>query len=212
MYLVRDSLPVEQLNEGSYLLSGPAMSGKYELLLDLLASGLRHDDGVLVVSTNHSAPSMYEDLQDILQSPPDQCRFVDCVSDSPENNAPIPESYVKHVSSPGDLTGIGIGVSEQLNQLVESDTDSIRVGFHSLSTLLMYAELETVFRFVHVLSGRIDSIDGIGFFVIDPTTHEESTVNTLKQLFDGMIEIRDDAGREIRFAGIPNTPSGWIEA
>ncbi len=75
----------------------------------------------------------------------------------------------------------------------------------------MYAELETVFRFVHVLAGRIDSIDGIGFFVIDPTTHDESTVNTLKQLFNGMIEIRDDGHREIRFAGIPDTPSDWTE-
>ena len=211
MYLVRDSLPVEQLNEGSYLLSGPAMSGKYELLLDLLASGLRLDDGVLVVSTNNSAFSVYEDLQNILQSPPDRCRFVDCVSDSPRDAGQIPDSHIKHVSSPGDLTGIGIGVSEQLNQLVGSDNESIRVGFHSLSTLLMYAELETVFRFVHVLAGRIDSIDGIGFFVIDPTTHDESTVNTLKQLFNGMIELRDDDRREIRFAGIPDTPSDWIE-
>jgi hypothetical protein len=75
----------------------------------------------------------------------------------------------------------------------------------------MYADVETVFRFLHVLTGRLDGVNAVGLFTIDPTTHDEQTVNTLKQLFDGAIELREEnGGPEIRFVGLPDTPDGWI--
>jgi len=45
---------------------------------------------------------------------------------------------------------------------------------HSLSTLLMYSDLQT---------------NGLGLFSIDSTSHDEQAMNTLKQLFDGVITV-----------------------
>lgn len=209
MYSVGDTLPVEDLDPGTYLLSGPAMSGKYDLLLSLVTEGLAAGEGALVVSTNEDAVGIIEDVEDRLGRLPKDLRLVDCVSEQ-QGAISLPPDQVEYVSSPADLTGIGIGVSEQLRRFAQSDVDRTRVAFYSLSTLLMYAELETVFRFLHVLTGRIDSIDGVGVFAIDPTTHEESTVNTLKQLFDGMVELRNEGnGREVRLVGVPDTTSEW---
>jgi len=71
---------------------------------------------------------------------------------------------------------------------------------HSLSTLLMYSDLETVFRFLHVFTGRIQSVDGLGLFCIDSTAHEDQTTNTLTQLFDGIVELSEDGEVSVRLA------------
>lgn len=211
MYVVRDSLPVGQLAPGSYLLSGPAMSGKRELMLDIVIEGLSRHEGGLAVTTNQGATGVIDSLTTKLGHAPENLGIVDCVSEQRDAARSLPAGRVEHVSSPGDLTGIGIAVSEQLRRFSQTDIRQIRVGFYSLSALLMYADLETVFRFVHVLCGRIDSIDGLGLFAIDPTTHEESTVNTLKQLFEGMVELREtDTHREVRLLGVSDASPTWV--
>lgn len=210
MYAVGNTLPIEQFDAGTFLLAGPAMSGKYELLLDILAEGCARGEGALVVTTNRDAASIISDFETRIGEHPSTLRIVDAVSERQGSRQEVPSGMVEHVSSPADLTGIGIAVSEQLQALSEADVELTRVGFHSLSTLLMYTDVESTFRFLHVLTGRISSIGGLGVFVIDPTTHDESTVNTLKQLFDGMIELRNgDEGREVRVLGVPNVATDW---
>lgn len=211
MYSTGDSLPIESLETGTYLLAGPAMSGKYDLLVDLLVEGLTASEGGLFVTTNQDAESVYADIAARAESSSAQVRLVDCVAEQLDSDAELDPDRIEFVSSPADLTGIGIGVSEQLRRFAETDVERTRVGFYSLSTLLMYAELETVFRFLHVITGRIDSIGGLGFFTIDPTTHDRNTINTLKQLFDGMIELREEAERrEVRLVGIADGPDDWV--
>jgi len=210
MYDAGDSLPVDELPSGSLLVSGPAMSGKHELLLDFLVEGADLGDGSLFITTNDSASSIIADFDERIKGEPDNLRLVDCVSEQQSVTERFPEERVEYVNSPGDMTGVGIGVSEQLRRFSESNVDRTRIGFDSLSTLLMYSDVETVFRFLHVLTGRVDDVSAVGLFTIDPTTHDAETVNTLKQLFDGVIELRNgEAGPEVRFVGLPDTPEGW---
>ncbi|MDZ7702637.1 MAG: recombinase RecA [Halobacteriales archaeon] len=210
MFDVDRSLPTGELQAGSYLLAGPAMSGKYELLLDFVEEGVAQGDAILFVTTNESAGPILDDLEERLGTLPDQLRVVDCVAERQGTEGRYPPERVEYVSSPGDLTGIGIGVSEQLRRFAASEAERTRICFYSLSTLLMYAELETVFRFLHVLSGRVDSIGALGLFALDPTTHEESTVNTLKQLFDGLVEVKDEGESQARLLGVPGGDGEWV--
>lgn len=211
MYDPGDALPVDSIPAGSILVSGSPMTGKYELLLRFIVAGGRHGDGGLFVTTNESARSIHADLKELAGEVSASLRMVDCVAEQQSIEGRLPEDRVEYVNSPGDMTGVGIGVSEQLRRFAEEETEHTRVVFDSLSTLLMYSDAETVFRFLHVLTGRIDSLDAVGLFTIDPTTHDRETVNTLKQLFDGELEIRDGgAGREVRFVGLPDTPEGWV--
>ena len=71
---------------------------------------------------------------------------------------------------------------------------------HSLSTLRMYADLQAVFRFLHVFTGRIQSVDGLGVFAIDDSAHDDQTMNTLKQLFDGILTTQEDGPVSVRLA------------
>ena len=94
---------------------------------------------------------------------------------------------VVSVSSPGDLTGIGIKLGEFFEAWAD-DGNELALCFHTLTTFLQYAELRSVYQFVHVLTGRVRSAGGTAHYHLDPTAHEPRTVNTLTTLFDAAVE------------------------
>ena len=98
------------------------------------------------------------------------------------------------------MTGIGIKFSEFVEEFhVERDLDGIRVMVDSLSTLLMYSDVQTVFRFMHVFTSRIENADALGVHVIESTAHDDETLNTLKQLFDGVVDVDVDGEVTVSF-------------
>ena len=77
---------------------------------------------------------------------------------------------------------------------------------------MMYSNVQTVFRFLHVLTSRIKAAKGLGIFVIDSGMHDEKTIVTLKQLCDGIIEIKSENDRNfIRITGISPKATQWFE-
>ena len=99
------------------------------------------------------------------------------------------------VSSPGDLTGLGIKLSQCLSSW-SADAKPTAVHFDSLTTLLQFADLKRVFQFVHVVTGRIESADAVGYFHLDPAAHDDQTVATLRGIFDGVYEYGSDGWRQ----------------
>jgi hypothetical protein len=94
---------------------------------------------------------------------------------------------VETVSSPGDLTGVGMKSTRHLARWDEAD-EEVAVVVESLTHLLEYAHLEALYRFLHVLVARLDAIGARGRFHLDPTAHDDATVNTLKSLFRVAVE------------------------
>ena len=120
---------------------------------------------------------------------------------------------IKRASSPVDLTGIGVKISQFLEDfLVKKKVGRIRLCINSLSTILMYSNLQTVFRFLHVFTGRVKAAGGFGLYVVEDEMHDPQTIATLKQLFDGMIEIKavGDA-YAMRIVGLTSKPTPWFE-
>lgn len=102
----------------------------------------------------------------------------------PTNSSP---GFVSAVSDPTDLTGLGIQISQYLEKWAESDNQII-VYFDSLTILLNFAELNRIYRFLHVLTGRIKSVDGRAYYRLDPDAHDKQTLSTIQNLLDGLIE------------------------
>lgn len=91
------------------------------------------------------------------------------------------------VSSPADLTGIGIELGNFFSDWA-GDGNRLVLCFHTLTTFLQFADLETVYRFVHVLAGRVRSSGGLAHYHLDPSAHDERSVNTLLSLFDAAVQ------------------------
>jgi KaiC/GvpD/RAD55 family RecA-like ATPase len=183
------------------LLSGPPLSGKRSLAMQILAAGTANGEGAIVVSTKDDADRTLESYRDHVDVQGRPVAVVDCVTRQRGVNDASEEEWIKYASSPVDMTGIGINFSELLQSFYEErGVERNRILLHSLSTLLMYSDLQTVFRFLHVFTGRIQSVNGLGLFTIDESAHEDRELNTLKQLFDGIITTHEDGEPTLRLA------------
>ena len=208
MYDLADVLPDAEIEPGTNLLiAGPPLTGKRQLAFDILASGADRGDGSIIVTTKDSAEKVLTSFADSISPDADpDLGVVDCVTKQRGIGSVEDDPRVKYASSPVDMTGIGINLSEFLQDFYEErGVTENRVLLYSVSTLLMYSDLQTVFRFLHVFTGRIQSADAMGVYIIDSTSHDAQTMNTLKQLFDASLELENaDDGDEprIRTAGL----------
>jgi hypothetical protein len=199
MYDLTPHLDAEVAPGTNLLLTGSPLSGKRSLAMDVLAEGTAEGEGAIVVTTKDGAERVLRDYENRTAYEGKPVAVVDCVTR--QQGADVRDSdRIKYASSPVDMTGIGIKLSEFLQAFGDRGIDRNRIMVHSLSTLLMYADLQTVFRFLHVFTGRIQSVDGLGLFSIDSSAHDEQSLNTLKQLFDGIVTVPDEGDIEIRLA------------
>ena len=216
MYDLSSVLDFDALAEirpgSSILVSGPAMTGKENLVYDILADGAGEGDGAVVVTTSDKAANVVDEFRDrVPELQGAQLGVVDCRGESGSDSELIEGVSVHQVSSPGDLTGIGIGITKALEGLHDSGRRRGRLALVSLSTMLTYTDKKTVFKFCHVLSSRLDAAGYIGVFTIDSGAHDKQTIQVIKQAFDGLIDIRDaeGGGREARVLGLANEPTDW---
>lgn len=199
MYDLRPQF-AEEVEPGTNLFfSGPPLTGKRQLMMDLLAAGTERGDGAIVVTTKDGADRVLKDYAKRTPYEGKPVAVVDCVTRQ-QGGKTRESDRIKYASSPVDMTGIGIKLSEFLQAFGDRGIGENRVMVHSLSTLLMYSDLQTVFRFLHVFTGRIQSVNGLGLFSIDSTSHDEQAMNTLKQLFDGVVTLSEDGEPQIRLA------------
>ncbi|MGM0605955.1 MAG: RAD55 family ATPase [Halobacteriota archaeon] len=201
MYDLRPHLDVEVDPGTNLLLRGPPLTGKRTLAFDILADGTRQGDGAIVVTTKDGADRILKDYAKRIEYEGRPVAVVDCVTRQQGVGEVRDDRRIKYTSSPVDMTGIGIKLSEFLEAFYsDRDIKRNRIMVHSLSTLLMYSDLQTVFRFLHVFTGRIQSVDGLGLFSIDSTAHDDQTMNTLTQLFDGIVKTSEDGEPTVRLA------------
>jgi hypothetical protein len=166
---------------------------------DLLTPTGATDENVLWVTYTRSADACIRDWLSHTDERPRNARIVSVGETTRSASAamsdgggPTPTNdIVEPVSNPGDLTGLGIKLSEILKEWGDSPDDTVAC-FDSLTALLQYADLQTVYKFLHVLTGRFDTADVTAHFHLDPDACDQQTVSTLTSLFDTVVEREDD--------------------
>ncbi|WP_122090196.1 DUF7504 family protein [Halalkalicoccus subterraneus] len=182
------------------LVVGPAMTGKQRLGLEALAAGSVAGDGAVVVSTRDTGSRLLETYTDLTDADDPLVGIIDCVT-TQQGVTPTEDDRIRYTSSHVDMTEIGIAFSELLESFYgDHGRKRNRVLLSSLSTLLMYADLETVFRFLHVFTGRVRNANALGLYCLDSTAHDVQTINTLTQLFDGQLTVSPDEAPTVRLS------------
>lgn len=185
-----DALAASVPSGTNLLVRGPPMSGKVALQRTLLTEGLNREQGVVFATVTKGGAAVLTDMQSRIPSNVARMGVIDCNAGQSSNGAP---KQISQIASPADLTGIGIEVSRWFTRFEQDQaTTGVRFSIDSLSSMLMYADLQRVFRFMHVLTNRIRQADGLGLFGFNPHSHDDKTVNTLTQLFDGQIVVHHD--------------------
>ncbi len=206
---------IEGIRKGSnILLIGPPMSGKEVILYNIMYNGAaKNDNAVITVTTRESATHILDWFKENnLALPLSRIGIVDCVTKT-LSGAAVENENIKIASSPVDLTGIGVKISQFFEEFfMKKNIQKTQLHINSLSTILMYSNIQTVFRFLHVFTGRIKSAGALGIYVIESGMHDEKSIATLKQLFDGMIEVKSENDKNyVRTVGLSPKPTPWFE-
>ncbi|POG55451.1 DUF7504 family protein [Haloferax marisrubri] len=99
---------------------------------------------------------------------------------------------IKNVTKATDLRRIGLLITKSLNEWGESPVQST-LCVHSLSNLIAAVDNDQrVFRFLHILTNRIDSAGARAHYHVDPARHDDQTLRTFKSLFDTTIQFDAD--------------------
>jgi hypothetical protein len=207
-YDVGDQLPVDTVPEGTNLLvAGPPLTHKRELARSLLESGCEREEGAVVVGTRDSVNGVRQRAPAIWDAVgAGRGGIVDCVT---RQSGEVPEDsdLVKYVPSPGDVTEIGIRLGGIFQHLERQDTRT-RFAVSTVSTMLMYADVRRVFRFLHVYAGHVERLGWLGLGVLDTSNRE--AFDRLAPLYDAMVQTRrTDGGTELRVVGLGRGRTDW---
>jgi len=203
MYELRPPFSGTVVEPGTNLLvTGPPLTGKRRLLLETLAVGTGNGDGIIVVSTRDSATRVRDEFATVLdEGAVPEIGIVDAVTQHIGRSTDA--EMTKYTASPRDLSAIGIKFSEFIQSFyTDQQQEHNRVGVDSLTTLLLYSNLQTVFQFTHVFTSRVETVDGLGLYTIEATAHDSESLNTLGQLFDGRIVVDESGVATLELPGV----------
>jgi KaiC/GvpD/RAD55 family RecA-like ATPase len=185
------------------LIEGPPASGKQAIVYAMVRQGLEDGEGVILVPTMETGGNVlasYNHIKDL--------RIIDCMSrpmglDEPDT------ANVKHVNGPADLTGMGVWAGRLME---EFKGRPVRMCIDSISTLLMYSSLPVIFRFIHLLNGKVAAAGGLSVGVVDVGMHDEKTMASLRQLYRAALELKEaDNACKIRAVGLASGPTPWFK-
>lgn len=185
-------LQSEVADARNVLLAAPSMSGgESAACTDLLVPATPGDADVLWVTFHGDATDCVDQWAVAADDRPENAAVI-VVGDTP---GPQPDGVtVEHISTPSDLTGLGITIGELLGQW----DGPVVVCVDSLTAMLQYVELETAYEFLHAVTGQLYAADARAHFHIDPTAHDPETVDSIASLFDAVVEFGDGPDPTVR--------------
>jgi KaiC/GvpD/RAD55 family RecA-like ATPase len=206
---------IEGMKSGSnILLIGPPMCGKEFILYHIMHHGAAiNENSIINVTTRETAAHILEWFsENKLNLPLDRIGIIDCVTKNPSGEV-LKNENIKIATSAVDLTGIGVKISHFFDEFfMKKKIQKSQLHINSLSTILIYSNTQTVFSFLNIITKRIKSIGALGIYLIDGGMHDEQVITTLRQLFDGIIEIESQNDKNfIRLVGLSSKPTSWFE-
>ncbi len=185
------------------LIVGPPMSGKQAIVYSMVRQGLEDGEGVILLPTMETGDNVLASF-----TGRDNLRVIDCMSRPLGLDAPD-STHIKHVNGPADLTGMGVWAGRLMDEFKDRP---VRLCIDSLSTLLMYSSLPVLFRFVHLLNGKILTAGGLSVGVADEGMHDEKTMASLRQLYRATLELEvGENASLVRAVGLTPRPTPWFK-
>lgn len=161
------------------------------------------ETNLLVVSYRHGPDEWFRRWRTEVGSLPSEVGFVDVGettrstaaqsqsgADSPSPAEPLP--FVDAVADPADLSRLGVRISQYLESWTGNGRQTV-VCVDSLTALLDHVETQRAFRFLHILAGRVESVDGAGYYLLDPTAHDDESLALLREFADSTVEFDEFA-------------------
>lgn len=176
------------------LVLGPPMSGKKFFSKTFAYRGLLDGEACIFTCTNDTAENESKQFNefgyDVKQFEAEgSLVYVDFYSKTIGLKCEE-KKHVKYVSSMMDLTAYNVAVRDLTVEFWRK-RKPIRLVFDSVTALLLYNEIRTVIRFLHILFGRLKNLKAISLFLVEEGMHSHEVIVTLTSMVDGVIETKN---------------------
>lgn len=183
------------------LLGGPPGVGKFEYMIAQAREALRAGERVVFVTLDLH-PSEVRARAKALKLDVDQYEgksfaFVDCYSATASERPEVPAGKKTFlVSSFSNLEGIGMAMSKAAQEL----GTPVRIYFYTISTLFLHNSTQAIAKFFQIVTSRAKMNMGFIMYAVQEGVHEAMTMNLLRSLVDGVVEMRftDTMDHEVR--------------
>jgi len=185
---------------------------------DLIAAALakpRKSEYTIALTTELDSVSLLEYYAGCNDVETAHIAFIDCSGHAKGED----EGQVRYVQSPSDLTGMDIKFTSLVEEIMKGNfaddpnhmfPTPIRYCLLSVTTLLLFRPLDTVYQFLHVISGKLKKFGSIGIFVLNAESFDPKTVSVLTQLMTVVIEVRSgENGNELTIKGGMGLSMPW---
>ncbi|MFC6992462.1 hypothetical protein ACFQH3_12315 [Haladaptatus sp. GCM10025707] len=132
-YALGSAIDIEGFEEvppgTNLLIEGPLQADTRQLATQLLATGTAQGENAVVISSDANADRVVRDVS-AFDGDADRLYVVDCTGVSGKGSFDD-EPHVKYVTSPSDLTGIGVGLVKCTQEIGAGATSGLRLGVFS---------------------------------------------------------------------------------
>ncbi|MBU1120450.1 MAG: hypothetical protein ABIE23_06255 [archaeon] len=115
----------------------------------------------------------------------DNMKFIDAITKVTGRKEVKAENLV-YVESPNNLVELSVEIDEAIKSVKEKPAFLI---FDSISTLLIYNEIGSCEKFIHLVIGKLQESKLKGIFLMVKSDEMKGIINTLSQFCDKTIEI-----------------------
>ena len=183
-------------NPSTVALIGPSGMEKIAFAFHFVAAGIQAGDKVLYITTDRT-PDELEKLAGEwgMSIKSDLVKYLDCYSSTISTQAPpVPNPNVVHISGPGALNELSLSLSEALEQM---QAKRLRVVFHSLSTLSVHSQQDSLFKFLSLVDGRLKKANATTLLLVDEGMHDEKFLTRLRHAVDEEFIIKLTEGAKV---------------
>lgn len=205
-----ESAPFESLfpPHFSILVMGPPGVGKFEWLVGLARSYLERDERVVFITLDLHPREVRERARtlglELAKYEGTTFLFVDCYSAGASDKLEEPSKKIYTVSSYSNLEGLGMAIAKAAQDL----KPPVRCMFYTVSALFLHNSAQAIAKFFQIVTSRVKTNMGFIAYAAHDGVHDPLTMNLLRSLVDGVIELRftetmDREARAHHLRGIP---------
>lgn len=155
---------------------------------ELTSVGPPEQRTVIYLSFTHARPARLDRLLEGEAPRPSKLVLI-----TPTDRRPAPSDddrvVIETVSSPGNLTDVGVALSAHLPDRADGPMVAC---VDSITALLQYVDPRTAYKFLNVLVERFGAAGARAHYHLDPTAHDAQVVHTFSSLFDATLEVGED--------------------
>ena len=131
--------------------------------------------------------------------PPNSNRAVYVLDATPQSTIAAraesePGLTVEPVSSPSNLTDVGVALDKLCSALEPSDGRPV-CWLPSLTALLQHVDRQRAYQFLNAVGNRLASVDAFAHYHLDEGARDDQTVDTFASLMDAVVLPTDDGVR-----------------